>query len=95
LPIQWPVVEESFDYLLHYQDEPFHERPTREFLAVIRQKFSLADQRLIQLHYLEERSPPEIAELLNIKQGAVRTRLTRLRKNLRSLGQRSFQECSS
>ncbi|MFO0816274.1 MAG: sigma-70 family RNA polymerase sigma factor [Gemmatales bacterium] len=95
LPIQWPVTEQSFEYLLHYQDEPFSEIPTREFLSMIRQSFSLADQRLIQLHYLDERSPAEIAELLNIKPGAVRTRLTRLRKNLRSLGQRSLQECSS
>jgi RNA polymerase sigma factor (sigma-70 family) len=94
LPIQWPVHDKSFEYLLQH-DTSYDELPSLIDMVDILDQFNSADQNLIQLYFLEQRSHHEIAEMLQIKVGTLRTRLTRLRRHLRDVGRRTLLENAS
>jgi RNA polymerase sigma-70 factor (ECF subfamily) len=54
----------------------------RSVLLTALQRVSVEDQTLLELHYWEQLAAPEIAEVLGISSGAVRTRLHRARREL-------------
>jgi RNA polymerase sigma factor (sigma-70 family) len=94
LPIQWPLHDKSFEYLLEDATRDDELPPPIDIVDIL-DRFSATDQELIQLFFLEQRSQLEIAELLNIKAGTLRTRLTRLRHHLREVGRRTLRERAS
>ena len=54
----------------------------RSVVATALQRVPVEDQALLELHYWEQLAAPEIAEVLGITPGAVRTRLHRARRAL-------------
>jgi RNA polymerase sigma-70 factor (ECF subfamily) len=54
----------------------------RTLLLVALQRVPVEDQVLLELHYWEQLAAPEIAEVLGVTSGAVRTRLHRARRGL-------------
>jgi RNA polymerase sigma factor (sigma-70 family) len=57
----------------------------RSLLLTALQRVSVEDQTLLELHYWEQLAAPELAEVLGITSGAVRTRLHRARRALETV----------
>jgi RNA polymerase sigma factor (sigma-70 family) len=94
LPIQWPLHDKSFEHLLEAVPGEDDLPPPIDIVEIL-DRFSVVDQELIQLFFLEQRSQLEIADMLHIKAGTLRTRLTRLRRHLREVGRRTLRERAS
>jgi RNA polymerase sigma-70 factor (ECF subfamily) len=67
------------------QEDPAVQQETAEQVRHAIMKLRQRDREVIVLHYLEQLSPGDIAESLNLSRNAVEVRLTRARKRLKEI----------
>jgi RNA polymerase sigma-70 factor (ECF subfamily) len=67
------------------QEDPTVQQGTAEQVRSAIMQLRQRDREVIVLHYLEQMSPVDIAESLNLSRNAVEVRLTRARKRLKEI----------
>lgn len=95
LPQQLPADSDDWEHLLMQAADHSQQVVDRDFLDSIQEELEDHERELIRLCYRDELSHQAIGMHLNIKEGAVRTRLSRLHKKLEHIASIRLKEGSS
>lgn len=94
-PQQLPADSDDWEHLLRQADDHSQKVLDRDFLTSIQEELEEHERELLRLCYCDDLNHQTIARQLNIKEGTVRTRLSRLLKKLEHIASIRLKEGSS